>query len=162
MYKNILVPLDGSELAECVLPHVEAIFQGCQTPNIIFLRVIEPIWLPVGTLSDGSSVYTEEEAERTRQQLDSVHKGMAEEYLKGIVSRQNITGAKIAVLTGKAAETIADYAMENNVDLIIMATHGRSGISRWVRGSTADKVLHSASMPVLLVRSPGCGPGAST
>ena len=161
MYRNILVPLDGSELAECVLPHVEAIYRGCQAPNITFLRVIEPMWLPVGTMSDGSSVYTEEDAERTRQQEDSMHESIAEEYLKGIVNRQNIPGAQTVVLTGKAAETIADYAMENNVDLIIMATHGRSGISRWVRGSTADKILHSASMPVLLVRSPGCGPGAS-
>jgi nucleotide-binding universal stress UspA family protein len=161
MYKNILVPLDGSELAECVLPHVETIFRGCQIPNVIFLRVIEPVYLPVGTMSDGSSVYTERDAEQTRDRAESINKEIAEEYLKGIVNRQNFTGAQIAILTGKAAEGIADFAMENGVDLIIMATHGRSGVSRWVRGSTADKVLHSASMPVLLVRSPGCGPGTS-
>jgi nucleotide-binding universal stress UspA family protein len=62
-------------------------------------------------------------------------------------------------MVGKVAESIADYATKNGVDLIIIATHGRSGVSRWVWGSVADRVLRSACVPVLMVRAPGCVPG---
>ena len=48
MYKNILVPLDGSELAECILPHVETIAKGCGVQNVIFLRIVEPVYMPGG------------------------------------------------------------------------------------------------------------------
>ncbi len=61
---------------------------------------------------------------------------------------------------GGVAEGIADYATKNDADLIIMATHGRSGISRWVLGSVADRVLRSSCVPVLMVRAPGCEPRA--
>jgi nucleotide-binding universal stress UspA family protein len=54
---------------------------------------------------------------------------------------------------------IADYAEKHGLDLIMIATHGRSGISRWVYGSVADRVLCSACVPVLMVRAPGCTPG---
>jgi nucleotide-binding universal stress UspA family protein len=54
---------------------------------------------------------------------------------------------------------IADYASKNDVDLIIIATHGRSGVSRWVWGSVADHILRSACVPVLMIRAPGCVAG---
>jgi nucleotide-binding universal stress UspA family protein len=57
---------------------------------------------------------------------------------------------------GKPAEEIINYANQNKVDLIIMASHGRSGVSRWAYGSEADKVLRSSCVPVLLVKAPGC------
>jgi len=57
---------------------------------------------------------------------------------------------------GKPAEEIADYASKNKVDLIVMASHGRSGVNRWAYGSVADKVLRSTCVPVLLVKAPGC------
>jgi len=56
---------------------------------------------------------------------------------------------------GLVADCIADYAQENGIDLIVMATHGRSGVKRWVRGSIADKVLRSSNIPVLMIRAPG-------
>ena len=62
------------------------------------------------------------------------------------------------VVTGRAADNLADFAAKNEVDLIIIATHGRSGISRWIWGSVADRILHSSSVPVLIVRPPGCEP----
>jgi len=62
------------------------------------------------------------------------------------------------VLSGRAAETLAEYATRNEVDLIVIATHGRSGVSRWVMGSVADRLLRSVNAPVLMVRAPGCGP----
>jgi nucleotide-binding universal stress UspA family protein len=63
------------------------------------------------------------------------------------------------VLEGKVAETLADWVEKNNVDLIIIASHGRSGISRWMMGSVADRILHSVCAPVLMIRAPGCIPG---
>ena len=60
---------------------------------------------------------------------------------------------------GQAADMIADYTTKDKVDLIIITTHGRSGISRWVWGSVADRVLRSACVPVLMIRVSGCVPG---
>lgn len=161
MYTKILVPLDGSELAECVLPHVESIVKGCQVPDVVFLRVVEPAHEPVGTLSDGGSVYSAIDAEKDRTEIDSYNKTVAEKYLGSIASRygKGATNNQGVVLMGKVAENIADYANKNKVDLIVIATHGRSGISRWVWGSTADKILRSACVPVLMVRAPGCVAG---
>jgi nucleotide-binding universal stress UspA family protein len=63
------------------------------------------------------------------------------------------------VLEGKVPDTLAHWAEKNGVDLIVIASHGRSGVSRWVMGSVADRVLRSACVPVLMIRAPGCVPG---
>ena len=155
MYPKILVPLDGSELAECVLPHVEAIAKGCGTSNVIFVRVVEPVYLPADEA--GGLTLSGEELKR----IESGHKSNARDYLQQLGSRLKYDGVNLQteVIVGRVAESLADYAEKNGVDLIIIATHGRSGISRWVRGSVADRILHSACVPVLMVRSPGCAPG---
>ena len=57
------------------------------------------------------------------------------------------------------AEAISSYAEHNDADIIVMSSHGRSGVSRWAHGSVADKVLRSSCVPVLMVRAPGCVPG---
>ena len=56
------------------------------------------------------------------------------------------------------ADSLADYAVNTDVDLIVIASHGRSGVSRWVMGSVAEKMVRSSSVPVLMVRAPGCEP----
>ncbi len=154
MYQHIMVPLDGSELAECVLPHVEAIAKGCGVPDITFVRVFEPVGFPIG------SVITPGLAENLGQ-AEAENKSMAEEYLNTLVSRLDLGGSdiRIEVIAGQAAESLAFYAETNNIDLIIIATHGRSGVSRWVWGSVADRLLRSSCVPVLMVRAPGCAPG---
>jgi nucleotide-binding universal stress UspA family protein len=152
MYQKILVPLDGSELAECVFPHVEAIARGCQVKSIVFIRVVEPFHQPAGDY-----VFNLEEIQR----IDAQQKLAAEDYLKKVSSKINQAGAavKIEAMSGRPAEVLADYATKNQVDLIVIATHGRSGVSRWVWGSVADRILRSACIPVLMVRAPGCFPG---
>jgi len=151
MYQKIMVPLDGSELAECVLPHVESIATGCGVKNVIFVRVVEPVHLPPGTTL----------SEKQLQELESEHKTAAENYLQQLVNRGKYEGVNLQteVIHGAVAESLAEYAEKNNIDLIIIATHGRSGFSRWVWGSVADRILHSACVPVLMVRAPGCIPG---
>jgi nucleotide-binding universal stress UspA family protein len=154
MYDKILVPLDGSELAECVLPHVESIARGCGTQSVIFIRVVEPFHLPGGFFGVDFS------ASEVRR-IDSEHKAAAEKYLAQVVGRTKYDGVAVhsEIIMGRPAESIAEYATKNNVDLIAIATHGRSGISRWTWGSVADRVLRSACVPVLMIRAPGCVPG---
>jgi nucleotide-binding universal stress UspA family protein len=156
MYKKIIVPLDGSKLAECVLPHLEAVVRGSEpTPDVLLVRAVEPIAIPYGR----------EVAEITSMEqlkaFETHNKVEAEKYLKEIVAQLAKVGvnAKADVIYGKAAEVLGDFATKNDVDLVIIATHGRSGISRWVWGSVADRLLRSVCVPVLMVRAPGCVPG---
>jgi nucleotide-binding universal stress UspA family protein len=149
MYQKILVPLDGSELAECVLPHVKAIASGCDVKQLILLRVVEP--LHGGEIP---SVITSEV-------LQEADMKAAKEYLAKIKVQLSKDALKVEaeVLTGRSAETITDFAQRNEVDLIALSTHGRSGISRWVFGSVADRIVRSSSVPVLLIRPRGCEVG---
>jgi nucleotide-binding universal stress UspA family protein len=152
MYKKILVPLDGSKLAECVLPHVAALAQASQVKEVVFVQVFEPFRPP-------PSDYVVSEQEIAR--IDSGNKAAAENYLQELVNGVHLDGIqkRWEVVSGRVAEALADYANKNNVDLIIIATHGRSGVSRWVWGSVADRILRSSCVPVLMVRAPGCVPG---
>jgi nucleotide-binding universal stress UspA family protein len=151
MYKKILVPLDGSELAECVLPHVESIAKGCGVERVIFMRVVDT-YMPSPVQAYIS--------ESTIQEIEKGNEKAAREYLDEIAGRVKLDGVEIKkqLTIGRAAESIAEYANKNNIDLIAIATHGRSGISRWAWGSVADRVLRSVCAPILMVRAPGCQP----
>jgi len=154
MYKTIVVPLDGSKLAECVLPHVENLAKGCQVENISLVRVVEPLSPMV---VDDYAGIAPKEIERIESELTAE----AQTYLQQRAQELKFNGVKIAwkVLSGKTAETLSDYATRTGADLIVISTHGRSGVSRWVWGSVADRVLRSSCVPVLMVRAPGCFPG---
>ncbi len=155
MYKKILVPLDGSDLAECVLPHVESIVKGGRVKEVVFLRVVEPTYIPTGAYPTGLG-------SDSIIEIDAAHKAAAEDYLGKLVGRTIYNkGLKVRaeIVEGRPAEVIAAYAEKNAVDLIAIATHGRSGVSRWAWGSVADRVMRSACIPVLMVRAPGCVPG---
>lgn len=162
MYQKIMIPLDGSELAECVLPHAEAFIKGGLARTAVFLWVLEP--LP--TAMYGASVETFASSAQEDifaanadywEKMEVERKSTAAEYLDRITGRFNQYGAEIKceILSGRIAETLAGYAEKNNVDLILIATHGRSGVSRWLMGSVADRVLHYSVAPVLIVRAPG-------
>jgi nucleotide-binding universal stress UspA family protein len=156
MYKKIMVPLDGSELAECVFPHLETIAKGCESTEVIIVQAVEPLSVPYGIEVWQFTSVKQVEAFETHQKTE------AEKYLKKVIARLKKTGvnAKAKVIFGKAGEALSDYATKNKVDLVIIATHGRSGISRWVWGSVADRLVRSVSVPVLMVRAPGSVPGA--
>ncbi len=153
MYQKLMVPLDGSELAECVLPHVEAIARGCGATDVIFVRVAEPVRI----LTDYDTGFSAEDWKR----MEAENKAAAESYLKQLVNRVRYDGVNLQakVIEGRVADSLAGYAEKNDIGLIIIATHGRSGMSRWVLGSVADRVLRSACVPILMVRAPGCIPG---
>jgi len=147
-YKKILVPLDGSELAECVLNHVTAIATGCHVPEVVLLGVVEPISQPV---------YAAFGDEQVRDMQKKTQKYVAS-YLSKVADslKEDGIAVQIVVVSGRPAEEILDYANKNQVDLIIMSTHGRSGISRWVLGSVTDKVVRHSVAPVLTISPPGC------
>jgi nucleotide-binding universal stress UspA family protein len=153
MYQKIMVPLDGSKLAECVFPHLSALAGGGQVNNIVLIRVVEPFYQP----SSPEFVLSPDDIDTVKAEM----KAEAEDYLSLLMKNVKFNGVKVRseILTGSAAEVLADYATQNEIDLILIATHGRSGVSRWVWGSVADRILRSACVPVLMVRAPGCVPG---
>ena len=152
-----MVPLDGSQLAECVLPHLQAIASGCKNVTVVFVRVIDPAKVSASLPAQGELG----SQEKNRRELQAHRRNNAETYLKKIVEDTVIENAvtQYEVLEGKVADSLADWAEKNNVDLIIIASHGRSGISRWMMGSVADRILHSVCAPVFMIRAPGCIPG---
>ena len=156
MYKKIMVPLDGSKLAECVFPHLETIVKGCKSAEVIIVQAVEPLSIPYGREVSQLTSLEQVKAFETHQKVE------AEKYLKEMVARLKKTGvnAKADVVYGKASEALSDYANKHDIDLVIIATHGRAGVSRWVWGSVADRLVRSVSAPVLMVRAPGCAPGA--
>ena len=143
MYRKILVPLDGSDTAECSLAHVEAIARGCSVPEVVLLFVAEPV--APGLYQSAAEVMEKLLA----YGKDYLTKGEKDLITVGIA-------VKSIILEGKPAETIMEYALNNHVDLIIMSTHGRSGPSRWAFGSVADKVIRASAVPVLISVPKGC------
>lgn len=146
MFNKILVSLDGSDLAECVFPYVVdiAILRNSQVEAAF---VVEHYEMP----SHGGVVLDDENLKEIER---SAKKG-AEWYMKTVKKRLLSQGIDVntVILEGKIADSLVDYASSNGFDLIVMATHGRSGLARWVIGSVADKILHCSTIPVLLIRS---------
>ncbi|MFC1871529.1 universal stress protein [Chloroflexota bacterium] len=152
MYQNIMVPLDGSELAEFVLPHVAAIAGGCHVAKVSLIRAVAPIQLYGGL----ESRFNPEE----REHIDKDSMNVARDYIEQVGRQLKEKGlyVEFEVLYGNVIDTLVDYANNHDVDLIVMTTHGRSGVSRWFLGSVADRLLRSAAVPVMTVRPPGCEP----
>jgi nucleotide-binding universal stress UspA family protein len=138
MFKKILVPLDGSKLAEKILPQVEELvkFSGAE---VHLLRVVMTYDLA---------------PKENREHLQKLS-GEAQEYLDQVSARLQKSGLQVSatVAYGKDAVQICDYASEKKFNLIAMSTHGRSGLGRWTLGSVADKVLHCSIVPVMLFRA---------
>ena len=145
MYNNILIPLDGSKRAEAILPHVEDLARGCGA-KVIFLQVVEPIPLVVG-LQGAPIVLPQQEFEQRTKQAESYLAALREEFQgKGIETDTR-------VVYGPVVEAIIDAAESEGVDLIAIASHGRSGLSQVFYGSVAAGVLHRVDRPLLLIRS---------
>ncbi len=135
MFERILIPLDGSPRAELILGQVAKILRR-KDSEIILLRVVD---LP----AEGSP----DAARRERAQ--------AHQYVHGLAGRLASQGvrARSCIAEGPAAQAILDQAAQQEATLIAMTTHGRTGISRWLVGSVAEKVVRSSRVPVLLIRS---------
>ncbi len=141
MFDPILVPLDGSSLAECVLPHTRAIARTFDA-RVNLVRVLDRSQLP-----------------ETSQLFDLVNwqieKTGAKLYLEKTAAGMSKDGLRIdtAVIEGLVAESIAEYAQNQKSKLIILSSHGRSGFSRWGISSVAQKIIFSAPTSVLIIRA---------
>ena len=142
MYRKILVPLDGSALSESVLEHVIAIASGCKVPEVVLIRVSQPLDQTVTIAVDYE----------TASELDNAHREEAVSYLEQVATGLKEKGLLVntVVIKGKPAEEILNYAQSSGVDMIIMSSHGRSGATRWVLGSVADKVIRHSTVPVII------------
>lgn len=141
MYRRILVPLDGSKLAEQALPHAVAQAEkyGAET---VLLKVLQPLSEPA--FSAPAAVRAAEEASAR----------LLRDYLDGVAVRLREQGiaVQVALVEGKPYVEIIRFAEENEIDLIVMSTRGHSGWSRWLLGSVADRVVRGATVPLLLVQ----------
>lgn len=154
MYRRVLVTLDGSMLAEQVLPHVKALLEGRQSVQVYLLAVVQLVDYAAASamaypMSMLPSRVIDEDAERRRIE-EELHN-----YLRSVehqLAREGVTVSS-EVRFGRPAEEIISFANDMQIDLITMCTHGRSGLARWAYGSVADRVLHAARCPVLLVRA---------
>jgi len=144
MYEKILVPLDGSQLAEIALPYAEEL-AGRLDSEIILIYVSESAENPHYYMYE---LYIQQIVESTKHAAEKYHGKPEGKSIK----------VESAILVGHPAEEIVDYADKEDIGLIVIATHGRSGIKRWALGSVADKVMRSATQPVALIRAKGARP----
>ena len=151
MYEKIIVPLDGSKVAEAVLPDIQGIVQRMVNGTrveVTLLQVISNLTYNVLTPEEQVQIpYSAEDLQQIKQNAQS--------YLEKIAAslRSNGIDVKTMVSVGNAAEEIINAADKTGANLIAMSTHGYSGVKRWAIGSVADKVLHIANIPVLIVRA---------
>ena len=145
MYQTILVPLDGSKRAEAILPHVEDLAQRYDA-TVIFLRVFEPV-PPNVALHEAYYTELQQDVEWRTEEAQSYLAALQEEFReKGIEARTHVAH-------GSPVGIIIRVAEREGADLVAMASHGRSGLSRVFYGSVAAGVLHRIDRPLLLIRS---------
>lgn len=139
MFKRILVSLDGSELSELALPYAEEL-AGTFNSEVELVYVCEP---DESQYRHMHHLYIEKIAEQMRSHIKAYHTG----------EKRPTARVKPIVLDGDPAAEIIDYAEKNNISLIVMVSHGRSGVMLWVMGSVAIRVIQGTSKPVLFIRA---------
>jgi nucleotide-binding universal stress UspA family protein len=142
---RILAPLDGSDIGQAALPYIETLATEARA-LVSLLQIVSPPGTVEASLLGGPDW----------RKFVKAMQNAGEDYLKGVAEKFNKKGikAEYEVVSGDPADKIVEYAEDNKISLIAMSTHGRTGLARWVLGSVADKVLHGATMPILLVRPP--------
>jgi nucleotide-binding universal stress UspA family protein len=145
MYRRILVPLDGSKVAEGVLPHAK---------SLAYSEGAELILLNVAANPAAEFAFSDPGLAR-KEMLEQEER--SKKYMAGIENELKAAGFRTSTLLriGSVAETILGVAEELDADVIAMSTHGRTGPARWLLGSIAERVVHNSKVPVLLIRATG-------
>ena len=151
---NIIVPLDGSALAEQVLPHVTEIAKALSL-NVILIRVSPTSaeyysHFAAGPVNGAPGVLNEAAEEMSR--LAFTEAGEYLEEQKKRLEGQGIQSVRLWAVRGRATDAVWDIAKETPDSMVAMMTHGRSGLGRWVLGSVAERVMRYSGRPVLMVR----------
>lgn len=149
MYRHILGALGDSEPAECVLPHVAAVATGCSVTRVTLARVVTPL-----KMGGGIELHISPE-ERHRLEQDSMEVATRCLEERAQTLREQGLQVECETLFGNVVDELVDLVTKHEVELIVIATHRRSGVSRLFRGGVADRVLRTARVPVLMVRAPG-------
>jgi nucleotide-binding universal stress UspA family protein len=155
MYKKVLVPLDGSALAECTLSHVKNLFKDGSVGEVTLLNIVKVdlSWAALG----GGEYPKAIDINAIREPLFIASR----KYLADMESRLVSEGIKVKTesLEGnRPADTITEYAQKEGMDMIIIGTHGYTGLKKLMLGSVAFGVLHQSHIPVLLIRPESCRP----
>ena len=147
MFRNILVPLDGSSRAERALPVAARIAQA-SGGTVVLLRVVSP--------SSEFDLYPSSDA-LTLQTMHDAHYVQAKNYLERIASVSGLKDVRTEtnIIAGRPATTILSVVETHHIDLIILCSHGYTGMKRWVLGSVAERVAYHAPVPVLVLREGG-------
>lgn len=146
MFKKILVPLDGSKRAETILSSVEDLARRYEKAQVFLLQVVEPVPATIDMADPVPPL--------DPQMMDRVYKD-ARGYLEKLQARLKKKGiqAHVRLALGPVVPTIVDLAVREKVDLIALASHGRTGLPAFFYGSVAAGVLHRTDRPLLIVRS---------
>ncbi len=153
MYTKVLVPLDGSELAECTLSHVKNLFKDGSLGEVTLLNIVKV---------DLSLAVMRSKQYPNRIDLNAIREPLfieSRKYLADVESQLVSEGIKVKTesLEGnRPADTIIEYARKNGMDMIIIGTHGYTGLKKLMLGSVAFSVLHQSHVPVLLIRPESC------
>jgi nucleotide-binding universal stress UspA family protein len=144
MLKHVMLPLDGSQLAEAALPYALNVLEP--EGEITLVSAVEVPYVPAyvyfpGTLPEAYETQTEELIPYAKRYLEK----QAEE-----LEKQGFQ-VNIVIEIGEPAQVITEAAVKKHVEAIVMSTHGRSGLSRWLLGSVTQKVLSAKTCPVLVV-----------
>jgi len=153
MYNRVLVPLDGSKLSECTLSHVKNLFKDGSVGEVTLLNVVK-VDLPWAVM--GSDQYPKpNDINAIREPFFTASR----KYLAEMKSRLVSEGIKVnteSLEGNRPADTITEYAQKKGMDMIIIGTHGYTGLKNLMLGSVAFGVLHQSHIPVLLIRPESC------
>lgn len=140
MYKRIVLLLDGSELAEMAIPHAMALAEKFQA-QLILLRVLEPLVEKLSLQGPGVEI------------AEELTSAIVQDYFKNLANDIQEKGINVeaVIIPGRPQVEILRYTETEDVDLIVFTTRGESGVSRWLRGSIADRVARGSQIPVLII-----------
>lgn len=143
VFKRILVPLDGSTCAEETLPLAVHIARTCDA-TVVLVRIVPPSYR-YEKYPGNLTVLPGEVNLQKRQKADN--------YLKQVVGNELLDGIDLhtELLQGNSIDVLVDYAKEQQIDLIVMCSHGHTGIKRWINGSVAQQMLRKSPIPLLIV-----------
>lgn len=143
-YSHIMVPIDGSDISLCAIEHAKALAKAFGS-QVLVLYVVDPYpFTGIGTdLAYGQAQFVAESSEQAKAALQQARDALEAEGIA--VETLSLEGSIVQ-------NTIAQVVQERHVSLIVMASHGRSGLEKFLLGSTTDRVLGSVEVPVLVVR----------
>ncbi len=149
MFKKVLVPLDGSDLAECALSQVKSLVEDGSVGEVTLLNIV---WFDLPWIGEYPARI---DINAIREPLFAASK----KYLAEMKSRLSSKGIKVkteSLEAGRPADAILDYTHKKGMELIVMSTHGYTGFKKLMLGSVASGVLNGSHVPVLLIRPEAC------